>query len=94
MNQQNDELKAHVRVKVELLDYQQFSNKESGRQSTKCSTVMTLPCGKRSAVEFWLDGHQHFAGSDWIAEIRLGANYKGNFEAKVLRLVPPSASKG
>lgn len=94
MENQQQELKAHLRVKVELLDHQHFTSKdERKRQSTQCKTVMTLPDGKRSAVEFWLDGHQHFAGSDWVADIRVGADYKGRFEARVLRLSPPQPPK-
>lgn len=88
-----DQVKPHLRVKVEVLDYRHFTKPDdSKRQSTRISSVMTFPDGKRSAVEFWLDGHQHFTGADWIAEIRLGADYKGRFEARVIRLVPPPAA--
>lgn len=83
-----NELKPHLRVKVEVLDYRPFTNEQSKRASTRVSSVMTFPDGKRSAVEFWLDGHQNFNGPDWMAEIRLGADFKGRFEARVLRLVP------
>lgn len=81
-------LKPHLRVKVEVLDYRAFTNDTTKRASTRVSSVMTFPDGKRSAVEFWLDGHQNFNGPDWMAEIRLGADFKGRFEARVLRLVP------
>lgn len=91
MENNQTEVKAHLRAKVDLLDYRHFTGSdEKRRQSTQCKTVMTFPDGKRSSVEFWLDGHQHFAGSDWIAELRIGADYKGRLEARVIRLVPPA----
>lgn len=89
--EQNNEVKPHVRLNVEVLDYRHFTRDETKRQSTRVSSVMTFPDGKRSAVEFWLDGHQHFTGSQWVAEIRLGADYKNRFEARVIRLVPPTS---
>lgn len=86
-----EQLKPHLRIKVEVLDYKPFTNDQTKRASTMVKSVMTFPDGKRSAVEFWLDGHQHFNGPDWIAEIRIGADYKNRFEARVIRLVPVSA---
>lgn len=87
--------KPHLVVKIEVFDYKHFngSDPQKPRPSTMIKGVMTLPDGARTSVEFFLDGHHHFANVPlWDFGLRIGADWKNRLAVQVIAWQPSKAS--
>ena len=69
--------KPHLVVSMEIMDYKHFAGKgENPRPSTMVSGVMTLPEGRRTIVEFFIDGTVHFNEREYRVGLRVGSDWK------------------
>lgn len=77
--------KPHMVVIMEIMDYRHFAGKgETPRPSTMVSGVMTLPEGRRTIVEFFMDGTHHLNEREYRFGLRIGSDWKKRLSVSVI----------
>lgn len=90
----NQPLEKHASLPFEMLNFRHVTGKANGKQYTAVEGVVTLPDGKRTSCEAFLDGQHHFQGNAYRMDIRFGVDDRKRLSVRVVALTPVQAQPG